>query len=95
MGKGETGSRAACPIWLSFMKEALDGKPVIPFESPEGALITKIDAATGLLASPYSEKTCFQAFMKGTEPKEYSPKPGRAKRGEFFQLDMDYSRGSP
>jgi penicillin-binding protein 1A len=94
MGKGETGSRAACPIWLSFMRGVLDGKPVIPFESPEGVVITKIDAKTGLLASPYSEETCFQAFRKGTEPKEHSPKPGRAKRGGFFQLDMDYSRGS-
>jgi len=95
MGKGETGSRAASPIWLSFMREVLDGKPVIPFESPEGVVIAKIDAKTGLLASPYSEDTFFQAFRKGTEPKEHSPKPGLAKRGEFFQLDMDYSRGSP
>ncbi len=94
MGKGETGSRAACPIWLSFMSKVLNGKPVIPFENPEGVVITKIDAKTGLLASPYSEETRFQAFKKGTEPKEHSPKPGRAKRGEFFQLDMDYSRGS-
>ena len=93
MGKGETGSRAASPIWLYFMKQALNGKPIIPFESPEAVVITKIDAKTGLLASPYSKKTCFQAFKKGTEPKEHSPKPGRAKRGEFFQLDMDYSRG--
>ena len=94
MGKGETGSRAASPIWLYFMREVLNGKPIIPFESPEGVVITKIDVKTGLLASPYSEKTCFQAFKKGTEPKEHSPKPGRAKRGEFFQLDMDYSSGS-
>jgi len=92
MGKGETGSRAACPIWLSFMGEVLDGKPIIPFESPEGVVIAKIDAKTGLLASLYSEDTCFQAFMEGTEPQEYSPKPGLARRGEFFQLDMDYSR---
>jgi penicillin-binding protein 1A len=92
MGKGETGSRAACPIWLDFMSNVLDGKPVIPFESPEGVVITKIDAKTGLLASPFSEKTCFQAFRKGKEPHEHSPKPDRAKRGEFFQLDMDYSR---
>jgi penicillin-binding protein 1A len=95
MGKGETGSRAACPIWLSFMRKVLNGKPAIPFESPEGVVIAKIDAKNGLLASPYSKDTCFQAFRKGTEPKEHSPKPGSAKRGEFFQLDMDYSRGYP
>ena len=91
MGKGETGSRAASPIWLYFMREVLNGKPIIPFENPEGVVITKIDAKTGLLASPFSEKTCFQAFKKGTEPKKHSPKPDRGKPGEFFQLDMDYS----
>ncbi|MFW6147127.1 MAG: penicillin-binding protein 1A [Thermodesulfobacteriota bacterium] len=93
MGKGETGSRAACPIWLDFMGNVLDGKPIIPFESPEGVVVTKIDAKTGLLASPSSEKTCFQAFRKGKEPKEHTPEPGRAKKGEFFQLDMDYLGG--
>jgi len=91
MGKGETGSRVACPIWLYFMREVLKGKPIIPFQHPEGVVITKIDAKTGLLASPSSQKTCFQAFKKGTEPATYSPKPDSGKPGEFFQLDMDYS----
>jgi len=91
MGKGETGSRAASPIFLYFMQEVLQGKPIVPFEHPEGVVITKIDAKTGLLASPFSEKTCFQAFKKGTEPTLYSPKPDEAKPGEFFQLDMDFS----
>jgi len=91
MGKGETGSRAACPIWLYFMREVLKGKPIIPFQHPEGVVITKIDSKTGLLASPSSQKTCFQAFKKGTEPATYSPKPDSGKPGEFFQLDMDYS----
>jgi len=91
MGKGETGSRAACPIWLYFTREVLKGKPIIPFQPPEGVIITKIDAKTGLLASPSSQKTCFQAFKKGTEPATYSPKPDSGKPGEFFQLDMDYS----
>ncbi|MFB0519985.1 MAG: penicillin-binding protein, partial [Desulfatiglandales bacterium] len=91
MGKGETGSRAASPIWLYFMRDVLEGKAKVPFQHPEGVVITKIDAKTGLLASPYSEKACFQAFKKGTEPTAYSPKPDRGKPGEFFQLDMDYS----
>jgi penicillin-binding protein 1A len=91
MGKGETGSRAASPIFLYFMRQVLRGKPVVPFEHPGGVVVTKIDTKTGLLASPYSEKTCFQAFKKGTEPTVYSPRPDQAKPGEFFQLDMDLS----
>jgi len=94
MGKGETGSRAACPIWLDFMSNVLDGTPIIPFDSPEGVVITKIDAKSGLLASPFSEKACFQAFRKGKEPQEHTPEPGRGKPGEFFQLDMEFSKKS-
>jgi penicillin-binding protein 1A len=91
MGKGETGSRAASPIWLYFMREVLEGRPIIPFNHPDGVVITKIDTRTGLLASPFSEKTCFQAFKKGTEPTVYSPEPDLGEPGEFFELDMDYS----
>ena len=91
MGKGETGSRAASPIWLYFMREVLKEKPIIPFQHPEGVVVTKIDAKTGLLASPFSKETYFQAFKKGTEPTAFSPKPDRGKPGQFFSLDMDYS----
>ncbi len=31
LGKKETGARAALPIWLEFMKDALDGQPVLDF----------------------------------------------------------------
>jgi penicillin-binding protein 1A len=88
MGKGETGSRAASPIWLSFMSGVLKDKPVVDFHVPEGVIFAKIDSKTGLLASPYSKKTVFQAFKAGTEPKEYSPKPASPKSGQFFQLDI-------
>ena len=90
MGKGETGSRAASPLWLYFMSQALEGRPVIDFDVPDGVVFSKIDTATGLLAGPYSEKTVLQAFHEGAEPTEYSPKPKSAKSGQFFQFDMDH-----
>jgi penicillin-binding protein 1A len=89
MGKGETGSRAASPIWLHYMSEVLKEKPVEDFQVPEGVVFTKIDSKTGLLASPYSKKTVFQAFKEGTEPKEYTPPPKAAKSGHFSQFDKD------
>jgi penicillin-binding protein 1A len=89
MGRGETGSRAASPIWLYFMTEALKERPVVDFEVPEGIIFAKIDADTGLLAGPYSVNTVFQAFKEGTEPKEYSPKPASPKSGRFFEFDME------
>ncbi|MBW1852798.1 MAG: hypothetical protein JRJ15_15545 [Deltaproteobacteria bacterium] len=89
MGKGETGSRAASPIWRHFVSHVLEGRPVVDFQVPEHVVFAKIDAKTGLLAGAYSEDTVFQAFREGTEPKEYSPKPTTPKSGQFFQFDMD------
>ena len=89
MGKGETGSRAASPIWVDFMSNALEKSPVVDFQVPDGVVFAKIDMETGLLASPHSRKTVFQAFREGKEPKEYSPAPKSPKSGQFFQYDME------
>jgi penicillin-binding protein 1A len=92
MGKGETGSRAASPIWLNFMSQALEGRPLLDFPVPEGIVFAKIDATTGLLAGPDSEKTVFQSFKEGSEPKEHSPRPRAATSGNFMQFDMAHER---
>jgi penicillin-binding protein 1A len=92
MSRGESGSRAANPIWNYFMAEALKDKPVEDFYAPDSVTFVKIDNETGLLASVYSKKTVFQSFKKGTEPTEYSPKPQSAKSGQFQQFDMDFDQ---
>jgi penicillin-binding protein 1A len=94
LGAGETGSRAANPIWLYFMSEVLKEQPVEDFVAPEGVAFWKIDAKNGMLASPYSESTVFQAFAAGTEPQEYSPKPEAAKAGQFSQFDLESTEES-
>ncbi len=89
LGKGETGSRTASPIWLGFMQQVLEGKPVRVFQVPDGVMFAKIDAETGLLSIPESKKTIFECFKEGTAPTEYTIKPGTITgSGEFFKLDM-------
>lgn len=89
MGRGETGSRAASPIWLGFMQQILKHEPVRVFQVPEGVVFAKIDAETGLLPIPESKKTIFECFKEGTIPTEYTPKPGRVTEPEqFFKQDM-------
>lgn len=74
LGKFETGSRAASPIWVSFMKRALKGRPAKAFPIPEGIVFAKIDPETGLLASPGVKNAIFECFKEGTQPtKESSP----------------------
>lgn len=89
LGKGETGSRAASPIWLDFMQKVLEGKPVRVFQVPEGVVFSKIDAETGLLPIPESKKTIFECFKEGTIPTEYSEKPNTiSNKDVFFKNDM-------
>ncbi|HIJ21232.1 MAG TPA: penicillin-binding protein, partial [Deltaproteobacteria bacterium] len=89
MGTGETGSRAASPIWLDFMSLVLEDRPVTDFAVPKGIVFAKIDTKTGLLASSHSEKTAFQAFKAGEEPTKYTPKPSSPSSGNFSQMDME------
>nr|HID60191.1 penicillin-binding protein 1A [Desulfobacterales bacterium] len=89
LGKNETGSRAAAPIWLGFMKRVLKDKPIRVFPVPDNVVFAKIDAKTGLLAIPESEQTFFECFKEGTVPTEYTKKPGLAtKPDQFFKSDF-------
>jgi penicillin-binding protein 1A len=89
LGKSETGSRAASPIWLGFMKRVLDGKSVKVFEVPEGVVFSKIDADTGLLPIPESKNTIFVCFKEGTVPTEYTKPPHEITDTEdFFKKDI-------
>jgi penicillin-binding protein 1A len=89
LGKGETGSRAASPIWLGFMKKVLKDKPVALFQPPEGVVFAKIDADTGLLPIPQSNKIIFECFKEGTEPTEYSKRPDEiSDADDFFKKDL-------
>ncbi|MDF1590061.1 MAG: PBP1A family penicillin-binding protein [Desulfobacterales bacterium] len=84
LGKGETGSRAASPIWLGFMKKILADKPIRVFQVPEGVVFSKIDAETGLLPIRESKKVIFECFKEGTAPTEYTKKPNTVTEPEDF-----------
>ena len=89
LGAGETGSRAASPIWLGFMQDILKNEPVRIFQVPEGVVFAKIDADTGKLPIPESKHTVFECFKEGTVPTEYTAKPGAVTEPEqFFKQDM-------
>ena len=72
LGKDETGSRVAVPIWTAFMKEALHGSPVEDFPIPEGVVLVPVDLSmAGTCARPV-----MIAFISGTEPRNNcGPKP--------------------
>jgi penicillin-binding protein 1A len=65
LGRHETGSRAAIPIWLRFMKQALDGRPATVFPVPPGVVFVKVDPKSGLLAAEESPDGIFEVFPEG------------------------------
>ncbi|MBL6972510.1 MAG: hypothetical protein ISR63_10285, partial [Desulfobacterales bacterium] len=74
---------------LGFMQNIMQDKPVRAFQVPEGMVFSKIDAETGLLPIPESEKTIFECFKEGTVPTEYTQKPNKFTDPEqFFKSDM-------
>jgi len=62
MGHVEFGAQTALPIWIDFMRVALDGVPEKPFNMPPGISTAQIDPETGLLASPGAEHTISEVF---------------------------------
>jgi penicillin-binding protein 1A len=89
LGKNETGSGAAAPIWLGFMQEVLKDKPVQEFSIPENVIFSKIDTETGLLPGPDSTDTYLEVFKEGTAPTEISqPEESVVETDEFFKMDL-------
>jgi penicillin-binding protein 1A len=70
LGNSETGSRAALPIWISFMDQALKDVPSEPFRVPDKIVLMKVDLETGVPADGSSPQTILEAFIEGTAPKK-------------------------
>ena len=49
LGRGEYGGRAALPIWISYMKSALDGQPVRTVDPPAGMVKVSVSAGGQLI----------------------------------------------
>lgn len=73
LGRYETGGKAALPMWIDFMKEALEGLPDEPLKKPVDMITVKIDSETGLLAGPHTKKAINETFREQYVPIEISP----------------------
>jgi len=51
LGTNETGARAALPIWMDYMAEALKGVPQMALNAPPGVVTVRIDPETGMQAA--------------------------------------------
>ena len=63
LGKFETGSRAALPIWIDYMEPILNQYPIRFMVEPEGIMPVKIRKEDGVVALP-EEKGIYEYFYE-------------------------------
>jgi penicillin-binding protein 1A len=71
LGRYETGGKAALPMWIDFMAEALKEIPEEPLEKPVGMVTVLIDPETGLLARADNPAAIPETFREDLAPTEY------------------------
>lgn len=70
LGRGEPGGRAALPVWVDYMRVALEGIEEQPLKQPDDVVSIRIDAKTGLLASAGTAESLFEVFRSEHVPTE-------------------------
>ncbi len=72
LGRREFGGSVALPIWIDYMKEALQGRQERHLKQPEGIISVRIDPESGNLAAPGQGNAIFEYFRTGNAPSAIS-----------------------
>lgn len=75
LGRREYGSSTALPIWIDFMRDALEGTPESAPQAPKGIISALIDPATGKLAYPGQGDAIREFFRTEQLPTEHAQSP--------------------
>ena len=73
LGRYETGGKAALPMWIDFMKVALDDVPESPLKQPVDMVTVQIDPDTGLLSNADTLKPISETFREQYVPTKSAP----------------------
>ena len=68
LGRREFGGTAALPIWIEFMRQAMQDMPEQNRVTPTGVVLTRIDPITGLASKASNEKAIFEYFRIENSP---------------------------
>ncbi|MBW1725493.1 MAG: penicillin-binding protein, partial [Deltaproteobacteria bacterium] len=70
LGKGETGAKAALPIWIEFMGKTLLDKSIQYWDIPDTVITVPMNPSTGCRETGDSPHAVSALFKKGTEPRQ-------------------------
>jgi penicillin-binding protein 1A len=94
LGKRETGTRTALPVWIDVMDAADRTPKETDFAMPSGVTRTRVDPASGLLAYEGQEDAFDEVFLTGTAPVEVANPPDVADPNLFMMEQYDEEGGS-
>ncbi len=86
LGQHEAGSRAALPIWIDFMQDALDGVPEMPLIAPDNIVTALVHSETGEAVPEDHPDGYAELFVVGSQP--------RPRTDAFDDAVGDPSRGA-
>ena len=79
LGAGEVGGRAALPMWIDYMRFALQGVPERALTPPPGIITATINADTGKATDAADPLAMTEYFVNGTAP-DSLPAPDSGQR---------------
>ena len=82
LGRNETGSRAAIPIWLQFMQKVLANKPKINFPVSSNIQYIKVQSKSGKPAKYRDTSSSFELFSQDFLPEKEQPFPLQPQQSE-------------
>ena len=94
LGKRETGTRTALPVWIDVMDAADKTPKETDFAMPSGVTRARVDPASGLLAYEGQEDAFEEVFLTGTAPVEVANPPDVADPNLFLMEQYDEEGGS-
>ena len=68
LGRAETGGRAALPMWIDYMRVALEGTQEESLSQPPGVVSRRINARTGKPTSAGDPDSMFEYFQAANAP---------------------------
>jgi penicillin-binding protein 1A len=88
LGQGDEGAHTALPIWMHFMRYALQGVPQSQRPMPPGIVTLRISPQTGALVSDENPEGIPEVFMASHLPAA-TPGPGATAQGTQAQSGAD------
>ena len=94
LGKGESGSKTALPIWIDVIRAKVGDRPAVQFPVPAGVTTARIDPQSGLLAYEGMQGAREEIFLEGTAPTETATPPHLLDTGSFVMEQLGGLLGS-